>query len=207
MTELRDPFADQHQDAETLMFMVAFAVLLPLSVIVSARIADRISAGPNHSGFSALCASLGAALAVVLLVTRLSERFEGGGGETVLVAGAVLWCALAVAALWRAASPRPWGLLRSASGAAPILWAVAALLVLGVVVAFTTLDSISPVVLAVGLALTAAVLVAEDRVRIPAPPRSLGAALDVGGSSCSCSPSRTSSSSYSAIRPRRTRRR
>jgi hypothetical protein len=180
VTELRDPFADQHQDAETLMFVVAFAVLLPLSVIVSARIADRVSTGPNRSGFSALCASLSAALAVVLLVTRLSERFEGGGGETVLVAGALLWCALAAAALWRAASPRPWGLLGSASGAAPILWAVAALLVLGVVVVFTTLDSISPVVLAVGLALTAAVLFAEDRVRIPAPPRSLGATLDVG---------------------------
>lgn len=179
VTELPDPFADQHQDAETLVFVVCFAILLPLSVVLIPRIADRIAAGPNRSGISAIAASLSAALAVALLLTKLSERFSWGGGEKVLVSAAVLWCGLAAAVLWRAASPRPWPLLSSAAALTAQLWAAAVLLTLGVALAFARFDSISPAVLAAGIALIGVVLVAQARVRLPVPPRPLGAAVDV----------------------------
>ncbi len=178
-TELPEPFADQHQDAETLMFVVSFAILLPLSVIASSRIADRVADGPNRAGLPALAASLFGALALVLLFTKLSERFAWGGGETVLAAGAALWCALAAAVLWRAASPRPWGPLAAASSLSGPLWAVTGALALGVALSFAHLDSVSVAVLAIGLALIPVVLVARERARMPALPRSAGGAIDL----------------------------
>ena len=179
VTELPAPFVDQHQNAETLIFIVCFAILLPASALVSPRIADRIAAGPNRDGLSALVAALSGGLALALLLTKLSERFSWGGGEKVLVALAVVWCALAGAALWRAALPRAWGLLGSAAPIAPYLWAVTGLLLLGVALAFTRVDSISPVVLVIGATLTGAVLLAQDRVRIPVLGRRSGIAVDI----------------------------
>lgn len=179
VTELPEPFADQHQDAETLMFVVSFAILLPLSVLASSRIADRVANGPNRSGFSALAALLSGSLALVPLFTKLSERFSWGGGETVLVASTALWWALATAVIWRAAAPRPWGLLAGVSGRSAFLWLLAGALMLGIALSFAHLASVSAAVLVIGLALIPVVLAARERVPIPTLPRSAGAAIDL----------------------------
>lgn len=179
-TELADPFADHHQDAETLVFVVSFAILLPISLIASGRIADRVWRGPNSGGLSALAALLVLGLGLVLLFVKLSIGFSSwGGGEGVMVAGGTIWLVGAAAAARRAASTRPWGLLALASEYGPYLWAAATAAILGVALSFARLDSISPLVLAVGLALIPVVLLARERVQVPTLPRAARLAIDV----------------------------
>ena len=48
VTALPAPLPDHHQDAETLIFIVAFAVLLPMGVFGSAQISNRIAVGPER---------------------------------------------------------------------------------------------------------------------------------------------------------------
>ena len=45
---------EQNQDAENLLFLLAFAVVLPAALVLVPRIADRIAAGPNGPGLEAL---------------------------------------------------------------------------------------------------------------------------------------------------------
>ena len=44
----------QNQDAETLLYLLSFLVILPLAILGGARLADRIAAGPNAAGLSLL---------------------------------------------------------------------------------------------------------------------------------------------------------
>ena len=176
--DLAAPLEDQHQDAETLLFLIAFGVLLPLSVIASGRIADRILAGPNRDGFSAAVGALAIGLILALLATKAAERTDLDGG-TVLAVAAVLWLVLAAGVLGRAAAPRPWAPLGAGAGRAASVWAVAGLLAPVLVLAFARLGSVSLPVLLVGAAAVAAVVLAGDRPRVPALRGRAGLAADL----------------------------
>ena len=176
--DLPAPIADQHQNAETLLFVLAFAVLLPLSAIASGRIADRIAAGPNREGIAAAVGALAVGLVLVLLLTKAADR-AGLDAGTVLAVAAALWCALAAAVLARAASERRWAPLGALAGRATLVWAAAAILALVLALAFSRLGSISIPVLVVGAVISAAVLLRGDRVRVPAAAGRWGVAVDL----------------------------
>src|SRR5215212_2248332 len=60
-TDLPAPFPDQHQDAETLSFLTAFVVALPLGLLLAPRLAARLGDG----GAGALAALVAAAVLAV----------------------------------------------------------------------------------------------------------------------------------------------
>ncbi len=172
ITKLPEPLPDHHQDAETLLFVVAFAILLPLGMRVGATVTDRIAAGPNREALSPLVAALTAALVLVLLVAR---AISGGLG---LGIGAAVWLVSAALLLRRAAAPQGWnGAIRLAPKAGP-LWALAALVAGGSALAFASLTSISWPLLLLGLLLVASLLVARERFAIPSAPRRLSPIAD-----------------------------
>jgi hypothetical protein len=179
ITALPEPFPDHHQDAETLIYVLAYAVLLPLGVLGAVRISDRIATGPSAGSLSGAVGLLSAGLALVVVFTKVSDELPWGGGPGVLAAAAGLWWVLAAVTLGRAASSRGWRGSATAARRAGWIWAVTGLLLIPVVLSFTHLESISVPVLLAGGALVAAVLVLQDRVRLPAPPRWLGRAFDV----------------------------
>lgn len=171
VTTLPDPLPDHHQDAETLLFVLAFAVLLPFGVWSGARISDRIATGPNADSASALTALLTGLLTLVLIGARLSS-------EVVLSAGSAVWLAVAALALARAAAPRDWAAGARLAPHAAVLWIAVAVLLGGAALAFTTIDSISwPLLIAGGLAI-AAFVAALGRVTLPRAGRRLGTAAD-----------------------------
>jgi hypothetical protein len=167
----------ENQTAESVLYAVAFALILPLALNAAPRLADTIAAGPNGRALSLLVAILVATLAVSILVARVVP----GGVEVdaLLVSGA--WSVGAVALLARVRQARPWGPLLRVAHAAPYAWALAGALVFGTLLAFTHLGSISPVALALGAAITGAVLVMYARrggAVLPRVPRRLGLTID-----------------------------
>lgn len=179
VTALPEPFPDHHQDAETLIFVVAFGVLVPLGVFCSARISDRIAAGPNAGALSAVVGLLTAGLALVVVFVKVSDQLPWGGGPEVLAAAAGIWWVVAAVTLRRAASSRPWEGSAVIARRAALVWTITGLLVVPVVLSFTHLESISIPVLLVGGALVAVVLALQEQVRVPTPSGWLGVAIDL----------------------------
>ena len=171
---------EQNQDTETTLYVLAFAVILPLSLAVVPRLADRITATLSASSLSFLAGLLAATLAGSILVTRLLPA-EGGAIEALVVIG--IWWIGAVGLLARATrvpSPR---LLSLATHFVGHIWALAGVLALAVLVAFTSLGSVSLLALISGAIVGAAVLLAYDRgagaSSLRVRPRWAGPALDI----------------------------
>ena len=175
-TRLPAPFPTHHQDAETLIYILAFALLVPVGVVIAARIADRIAAGPNAAAFSGWSgAERGLALVVVL--TRVSTELLGWraggarrGGGPLVRAGGVL--------LARAASARPWRRAPARHRSSAV--GDRGLLLAALVLSFTHLEAISLPAPAGRGHRVAAVLVVRERARLPTAPSWLGRTLDVG---------------------------
>lgn len=178
-TPLPPPIADQHQDAETLLFVLAFAALLPAALIAIPRIADRIAAGPNGGALPALAATLTGALMAALLLAKLLERLIPGHGALVLGPLAATWCVIAVVLLGAASRSRPWFARWSRPALAPAIWALAGGLGLLLALAFADLGSISLLPLALGIVVVAVALLLRRRGAVPRLRRPWGTALDV----------------------------
>jgi hypothetical protein len=177
--EIRGLGTSQKQDAETALYVIGFAVILPLALIAVPRLADAVAGGPNAAALSPVAALLASGLAAAALLVRLSGVIQGGGGKAALLAAVLLWSLAAAALLWRCASARPWRLAAPLAGAAPLLWAAAGALAFGALLTVTDLDSVSPLALALGaVAVPAAVLVGERLGRFRLRGR-LGAVADV----------------------------
>jgi hypothetical protein len=168
----------QRQDAETALYLAAFLLILPLALIAGPRLADRIAAGPNAPALSALTAALVSTLAAAVVLVRLSELFDWGGGMAVLLGATCLWSGAAVAALARAAQARPWHSLLSAADLGPRLWLVGGVLVFGTLLTVTHLDSLSVPTLVIGACLVPAAVLLVERDRLPRIPARVGVVAD-----------------------------
>lgn len=169
----------QNQTAKTLLYVVAFVLILPVAVIAVPRLADAIVAGPNSAALPILGAGLTASLAAVLIVIRLSHSLPWGDGLRTVLAGAALWLIAAGAGLARAARARPWpGLLRLAP-AAPAISLAAGGLLFGTLLCVTSSGSLNAVPLALGAAIGLGLLAARPRLRVPAIRRWHGRSFDV----------------------------
>lgn len=176
----------QNQSAKSAMYLVSFVVLLPLSLWVAPRLADRIAAGAGAAGLTTLSALMTGSLAGMLILVRVSARLPWGDGLVALLVGVLLWGAGAGAALWRASQKRPWPLLQRLAPLTRQLCVAAGLLVAGAVLCVTRPSSLHPVPLIVGAVIVAALVTgprligASDGRSAPVrPPRSLPRVLDV----------------------------
>lgn len=171
--------AAQRDNAETALYLAAFVIILPLSLIVAPRLAALIAAGPNGPGLSALAGLLLSTLAAAVVAVRLSDALPGGGGMGTLLIAVTLWSLAAAATLVRAARRRPWPTLLGIAGLAPYLWVAAAALVLGGLLTVTPLDSLSPVPLVLGAALIPFLVQLGERRPLPRLPRRWGGVAEV----------------------------
>ena len=178
-TELPDPFPDQHQDAETLLFLLAFAVILPLAIRFVPRLADRIALAPNGAALPAITATLSGGLLALLVAVRISGSLPWGDGLWVLFAAMVIWCGAAAATLSRAAAPSPSPTLGRIAGMAEPIWWVTGGLLLGAAFALAFVGSIAPAPLLVGVAIAGAAAVAYGRVELPRMRRPWGIGFDI----------------------------
>ena len=145
------------QEAETVVYLGAFGLLLPVALYIGPRLSRVIRGGPNGDGLSALTALLAATLASVVVLARLAD-LALGEGLPVLLVGVLLWWVTAAGALARAVQPRPWPGLRRVAGFAPLIWAVGAVLLLGAVLSVAHFGSVSPIPIVLGAALAGVVL-------------------------------------------------
>jgi hypothetical protein len=181
-TVLPPPFAAQHQHSETLLFLLAFVVLLPLSLVALPRVADRIAAGPNAPALAAVVGTLVTTLVGALLFVKASEHLPWGSGLVVLLLVMAAWCAVAAVLLWSAARSRPsLFLLRLASNRlAPAAgWIAMAVLAPLMALAFAKLGSIALAPLLVGCAFVVLVVAGSERWSVPRLPRPWGSAVDI----------------------------
>lgn len=178
LTRLPAPLPDHHNDAETLVFVLSFALFVPLAARYGPRLADRIAAGPNGAALGALAPLLALALLALALAVKVSERLPWGGGLGVMLVALLIWWALA-AALVGIALRRPSTALARLAPGVTVLWLCVAALVLIAAVAFAALDSISVLPIVLGALITAAVVGGYGRVEIPRLPRGLGRGYDV----------------------------
>ena len=171
----------QNQSAKSAVYLVAFVVLLPLSLWAALRLGDRVAAGVGTSALTALCALLTGSLAGILILVRSSAGLPWGDGLVAALVAVLLWAAGAGAALWRAARGDPWAPLERLAPWASRLCLAAGVLVAGAILCVTRASSLHPVPLVVGAALVAA-LVARPHLALARPPlarRPLAHALDV----------------------------
>ncbi len=168
-TDLREPFPDQHQDAETLIFVLAFAVLLPAGSLLLPRIADRVAARSGREALSGLTALL----AVALIAASLLVRAVGGGLAPAMGAWTAIAAALiAAVASGRIAVPAP---VRDGRRA---LWWLAAVGALALAPSFSDVGSISIAVLFAGVVAAAAIVLIQARISLPPLGRPAGPVAD-----------------------------
>ena len=167
------------QDAETLLYLVTFLVLLPFWCWAAPKLADRIQSGPNARALPAVTALLACLLTGLVALVRLSVDLPWNDGlKAVLVAG-VVWAVIAGPSLLRMRSTTEW---EPATKLVPLtarIWVAAG--VLAVVAALTplTFGHIDPPALILGLLVAAAVTTAYGRFRMRHLPRGWRIAADV----------------------------
>jgi hypothetical protein len=175
--DLPAPLPDQNQDAESLVFLLSFAVLLPLAAFLTPPWLDRISRRHGPGTATALSLLLGIELCALVAAVKLAGHVLFDTRLGLLLVASALWWVIAVCAI--AVSLRRETMPRALARMAPSLWPALAVALGVVLLSFVDLGSISLAPLAVGLAIAAAAgwLVAY-RPAMPSLPRSLSWGAD-----------------------------
>lgn len=171
-TPLPDPLVDQHQDAETLSFVLAFAFVLPLAAWAGPRLAAALGAAA-----SAVAALLIATAAGIVVLSRAADALGIAGALPALLVLAACWWVAALAGL-RALHGHARHRQRLVGRALP-LWLAAAALVAVAALAFVDLGALAPLPLAAGIAAAAAVALIHARVGAPSPSTTWMRVVDV----------------------------
>jgi hypothetical protein len=150
-TELPTPFPPQHQRAESLSFVVAFAVILPLALLLVPRALTAVAAS-RQQVTSGLAAALSGVLLALIALARLVDRLTSIDGALVVLAAAACWWAVAYFAFRTAAA----GGGTSLGERSLELWIADSVLLLTAVLAFVDLGELNAWVALAG-ALTVAV--------------------------------------------------
>jgi len=151
-------FLPQNQKTESSLFVLTFVVLLPASLLLVPRAADRVVRGSDARAFSCLSGYLVALLLVLLGLVKFSSVLPWGDGLWVLFAGGVVWILVAIPSLVTAAGERSGAMLSRLRGDPQFVWGVVGALLIGAVLALTDVRSLDPVALAGGCTLIVAFL-------------------------------------------------
>lgn len=174
--ELPAPLEPHHQTAETLLYGVAFALLLPLAAWLAPRLIDRILAGGNPGLAGPLSALTVTAAAAVLIGVRL---LGPDGDRLWLGAGLALLASVVLALLWRRAAGAPWPATNRFRGRSFGSACVAGLASIGAIAAFGYPSHLDLPWLLAGLLAAGLGVFAFLRLRLPRPPRGWGLAIDL----------------------------
>lgn len=169
----------QKQNVETALYIIAFGLILPAALIVVPRLADAIAARVDGGALSGVAAVVAGTLAASIMVARALP----GAGVAEAGGAVAIWTLATVAVLARATRSPPWGPLLFVARWGGPAWVGAGSLVLGSLLAFASLRSISPLALAIGLVTVLGSLAAYARrgdAGLPRLPRRWGVAVDVG---------------------------
>ncbi len=167
------PFPAQNQHAESLAFVVTFAVLLPLAVLLVPRVLDGVAARHGGNVGADLSLSLGITLCALLAIAKVADGLWSASAMGMLFVCSCLWFAAAGAALvGLSRSHKP---ARALNRVEPVLWPALLASLAALILCFADLHSVALVPLAVGLAIAALTgyLVAYRPVRFKASPRAL----------------------------------
>lgn len=164
----------QRQSVETALYLTAFGIVLPLSVLLVPRVADAVAVGPNGRGLELLCAVLAGCLAVAVVAVRVADVSGFYGGTRTLLVVLLGWWAVAIAAVLRAMRPRPWAGLLQRSHLASIVWRLDAVLVLCAAMTVVHTESVSLVAIALAVVVVPVAIVASRRLPDWQPSRRLG---------------------------------
>lgn len=159
---------DQNQSVKTTLYVLAFLVVVPASVVLVPRVADRIRDGANGPALGLLAALLAAALAVAVMLGRASARLPWGDGSVVVLTLAAGWWLLAGAVVALALRPRPWPALLRAAPLTPVVTGAAVVGMIGAVLSVTVLSRLSAVALVVGALALVVCVALYRRVQLPA---------------------------------------
>ncbi len=158
---------DQNQSVKTTLYLLAFLVVLPVSVLVVPRIADRFRDGPSGDGLGFLAALLAGALTLAVILARISARLPWGDGVAVVFTAGCCWWVLAAAVFLRGLNPRPWPALVKATPFTSAVAGAAAVGAIGAVLAVTRLGRLSMIALVLGAVGAALTVGLSRRVRLP----------------------------------------
>ena len=174
--ELSGVLQEQHQSAETLAFVFAFAVVLPLAGFGGHRLTTRLVQALGPQAVLSLAACLLAGLSLVIVAARGAEAAGLGGALVWLLVLAIVWWLAAASVLgWLVTRDVPSRLLPAPRTA----WAVAGLLAAGAALTCVKLDSLALVPLASGAVVAVAAFVAANRFPLPRPARTWAAGVDI----------------------------
>ncbi len=169
----------QNQDAKTALYAASFIAILPVSLVFGPRIADAIARGPNGGALPGLAAGLVATLAALMVLLRASRWLPWGDGLWSVLAGTLLWSAVAAAAIARAARDGAWEALGRLDRARRPLMVAAGAVVLAAIVCLTQRSSLGIARLALAGVAAGAALIAYCRLPIPHLGRGPGRLVDV----------------------------
>ena len=177
--DLPAPLPDQNQDAESLVFVLTFVLLLPLAALLVPLALDRVSSREGRETAAGLAALLGIALCGLLTAIKVGERISSASRPVMLFVAAALWAALAAITLVR--PPRSETGKRALDRVGRWLWPALALSFALVVLCFAQLGSISlvPLVIGLGVAGAAGYRVAFGTRPVSAPSRPLRWGVDL----------------------------
>ncbi len=130
-TALPAPFPPQHQDAETLTFVLTFVVALPLALWLVPRRSARIVKARGQDSLSGLAAGLSVLLLGLVVIVKATDRLGVAGGPYPLLAGGALWLLVAGVAVHAAGSDRGAPLLEIFAGRAREVWVAGLVLLSG----------------------------------------------------------------------------
>jgi len=167
------------QDAETLMYLVTFFVLLPGWLWFGPRLADRISSGPSGRGLSALTGLLAGLLAAAICFVRLSAGLPWNDGLKAILAAGIIWSGVAAFALVRASRDGEWKAVSAIATRSGQIWALTGLLTLAAALTSVRFGHIDLPALAIGLVVVLGITFAYGRTGLPAMPRPWGRVIDV----------------------------
>lgn len=173
---LPEPLLPHHQSAETLLYGIAFLLLLPLAVWLAPLLTDRILAGKNPGLAGPLTALTVVAAAGILILVRL---IGPEGDRLWLASGLALLALIVLAVVWRRAGGAKWAIAEPLSEHTFALACVAGLATLAAVASFGYPSHIDLPWLSAGLLAAGLAVFAFLRVRLPRPPRRWGLAIDL----------------------------
>lgn len=173
---LPEPLLPHHQTAETLLYGLAFLVLMPLSVLCAQLLVSRVLAGANPGLAGPLSALTVAGAGATIIIVRLI----GASGQRLwLLAGLSLLVAVLAGLLWWRAAGSKWATAGHLEANTFELALLAGLTTAGAVASFSYLSHIDLPWLLAGLVLTGVVLFAFNRFTMPRLTGGWGLALDL----------------------------
>ena len=173
------PYPPQNQNSESLLYFIAFFVLLPALLWAALELGRRITTSVGKLAFSGLTGILVLALGLATLLARVVPEVTSIGNRPSTFVFGMAWSVFAALFLLEAVKGKPARLLETLAARSGTVWIAAGLAFIIGTGAFVGIADLDRPALIVGLFAGGAVLYGWGRFRLPALGR-WGIAVDLG---------------------------